>query len=63
MSATGDEDGLSSIFNINDNSIPASISVEEEDCKPSSSKKTKKRKTNTRGGAIEERKRAFGKRG
>jgi len=63
MSATGDEDGLSSIFDVNDNSIPASVSVEEEDCKPSSSKKTKKRKTNTRGGAIEERKRAFGKRG
>ena len=63
MSATGDEDGLSSIFNINDKTLPACVSVEEEDCKPSSSKKTKKSKTNTRGGAIEERKRAFGKRG
>ena len=61
MSATGDEDGLSSIFNVNDKTIPACVSNEEEDCKPSSSKK--KRKTNTRGGAIEERKRAFGKRG
>jgi len=63
MSATGDEDCLSSIFNVNDKTLPACVSVEEEDCKPSSSKKTKKRKTNTRGGAIEERKRAFGKRG
>ena len=61
MSASGDEDGLSSIFDVNDKTIPACVSNEEEDCKPSSSKK--KRKTNTRGGAIEERKRAFGKRG
>jgi len=61
MSATGDEDGLSSIFDVNDKTLPACVSVEEVDCKPSSSKKT--RKTNTRGGAIEERKRAFGKRG